>query len=126
MGQTPIPNQGQQQVIFDNGMSLAKAPEKQFIELVKNLLQQYRVFCTPNMPMYSCSNLTDSTYEKLPSLQFTLVSLQNEHRHFEMPKNSYMKRDGIDQGWLMITPWDFDGLGGKQGEEYWALGAQFL
>lgn len=27
---------------------------------------------------------------------------------------------------LLITPWQFQGLGGKDGEEYWVLGAQFL
>ena len=27
---------------------------------------------------------------------------------------------------LMINPWEFAGLGGKEGEEYWVLGAQFL
>ena len=34
-----------QQVIFDNGMSLAKAPEKQFIKLVKALLETHGVKC---------------------------------------------------------------------------------
>lgn len=27
---------------------------------------------------------------------------------------------------LLINPWEFQGLGGKEGEEYWVLGAQFL
>jgi len=27
---------------------------------------------------------------------------------------------------LLISPWQFAGLGGKQGEEYWVMGAQFL
>ena len=27
---------------------------------------------------------------------------------------------------LLFTPWEFAGLGGKDGEEYWVLGAQFL
>jgi len=24
---------------------------------------------------------------------------------------------------LLLTPWDFAGMGGKKGEEYWVLGA---
>jgi len=45
---------------------------------------------------------------------------------FEMPVHSYMKRQGEDLSMLMLTPWDFAGMGGKKGEEYWVLGAQFL
>jgi len=31
------------------------------------------------------------------------------------------------QCFLLLTPWDFKGLGSKQkGEDYWVLGAQFL
>jgi len=28
--------------------------------------------------------------------------------------------------YLLFTPWEFKGLGRKEGEEYWILGAQFL
>ena len=36
-------------------------------------------------------------------------------------------KDGQMSCWLLFTPWDFVGLGGKEkGEEYWVLGAQFL
>ena len=27
---------------------------------------------------------------------------------------------------MLINPWNFAGLGGKKGDEYWVLGAQFL
>jgi len=37
-----------------------------------------------------------------------------------------MRREGAEIAWLLMTPWDFAGLGGKEGEEYWVLGAQFL
>ena len=45
-----------------------------------------------------------------------------------MPVQAFMKLDGDyqDSSWLLLTPWDFGGLGGKDGEEYWVLGAQFL
>jgi hypothetical protein len=28
-----------------------------------------------------------------------------------------------DLAWLLISPWEFNGLGGKEGEQYWVLGA---
>lgn len=42
---------------------------------------------------------------------------------FEMPAHSYMKMQGSDLAMLLLTPWDFAGMGGKKGEEYWVLGA---
>lgn len=27
---------------------------------------------------------------------------------------------------MLFSPWNFYGLGGKQGDDYWVLGAQFL
>jgi len=38
-----------------------------------------------------------------------------------------MKFDG-DQGacWILLNPWEFSGMGGKDGDEVWVLGAQFL
>ena len=76
---------------------------------------------------------------KLPKMKFTLV--QNEKgdtKEVFMPRHSYMKIDpgitavGAKDGKrhmvarLLFTPWEFAGLGGKEGEEYWVLGAQFL
>jgi len=76
---------------------------------------------------------------KLPKMKFTLV--QNEKgdtKDVFMPRHSYMKIDpgitavGKEDGKrhmvarLLFTPWEFAGLGGKEGEEYWVLGAQFL
>jgi hypothetical protein len=46
-----------------------------------------------------------------------------------MPREAYMKYmwQGEQQGcMLLINPWNFSGLGGKKGDEYWVLGAQFL
>lgn len=42
-----------------------------------------------------------------------------------MPVHSYMKRTekNGDLAMLLLTPWDFAGMGGKPGEEYWVLGA---
>ena len=46
-----------------------------------------------------------------------------------MPRQAYMKfaYQGQEEGCMMlINPWNFSGLGGKKGDEYWVLGAQFL
>ena len=44
-----------------------------------------------------------------------------------MPPPAYMKFDEkLKEFVLFITPWNFFGMGGKKGEEYWILGAQFL
>jgi len=42
-----------------------------------------------------------------------------------MPPHAYLKREEQQPeiAWLLLTPWDFAGLGGKKGEEYWVLGA---
>lgn len=42
-----------QQVIFDNGMSLAMAPEKSFIEMVKSL-NDFGFKCQETIPVWSC------------------------------------------------------------------------
>ena len=28
--------------------------------------------------------------------------------------------------WILLTPWNYAGIGGQPGEEAWVLGAQFL
>jgi hypothetical protein len=45
-----------------------------------------------------------------------------------MPHHAYIKRNGKNhaQFFLLLTPWQFMGMGGKEGEEYWVMGAQFL
>jgi hypothetical protein len=46
-----------------------------------------------------------------------------------MPKQAYLKyakKREAEACFLMIHPWDFSGIGAKEGEEYWVLGAQFL
>jgi len=55
-----------------------------------------------------------------------LANEKGETKQFEMPPHSYLKRTGEDISMLLLTPWEFAGMGGKKGEEYWVLGAQFL
>ena len=53
-------------------------------------------------------------------------------KKFMMPPPAYImpqinKQTNTVQCFLLLTPWDFAGLGAKQpGEDYWVLGAQFL
>jgi len=81
----------------------------------------------------------EAAYMKLPKMKFSLVKNEKgETKDVFMPRHSYMKIDpGITAmstkdgkkhmvGRLLFTPWEFAGLGGKEGEEYWVLGAQFL
>jgi hypothetical protein len=47
----------------------------------------------------------------------------------KMPKEAYMmhrEKDGKSMCFLLLTPSDFKGIGGKADEDYWILGAQFL
>jgi hypothetical protein len=87
-------------------------------------------------PLWGCIVPSEDAYMKLPKMKFTLV--QNEKgdvKEVFMPRHSYMKIDpgisavGKEDGKkrmvarLLFTPWEFAGLGGKEGEEYWVLGA---
>ena len=51
-------------------------------------------------------------------------------KYMQMPKEAYMmhkEENGAEMCFLLISPWDFAGLGAKsKDEEYWILGAQFL
>lgn len=63
---------------------------------------------------------------KLPKMKFNLLLNQKgETKDVEMPRHAYMKLDpdrpGV--GYFLFTPWDFKGMGRKEGEEYWILGA---
>jgi len=45
----------------------------------------------------------------------------------KMPKEAYLRFDPSQNLYfLLISPWQFAGLGGKPGEQYWVMGAQFL
>jgi hypothetical protein len=59
-------------------------------------------------------------------MKFNLaVDSKGETLDVNMPKESYLKFEITmkDTAWLLFTPWEFEGLGGKPGEEYWVLGA---
>jgi len=90
-------------------------------------------------PLWACIVPSEQDFLKLPSMKFSFI--QNEKgdvKNVYMPVQTYMKIDpGVDAvsvvdgkhhivARLLFTPWEFAGIGGKEGEEYWVLGAQFL
>lgn len=115
-----------QQVIFDNGMSLAMMPEKSFVPFLKSL-HEFGFKCQETVPVWSCEGST-ANYEKLPPLTMNLMlNAQGQNANIHMPKEAYLKYDPQQNiFFLLISPWTFQGLGGKKGEEYWVMGAQFL
>jgi len=73
--------------------------------------------------MWACV-VNDAQYEKLPNLKFEFIANSNgETKILEMPPQSYMKRASPEISWLLLSPWEFQGMGGQPGEEYWVLGA---
>jgi hypothetical protein len=71
--------------------------------------------------------MDDKKWKSLPNLKIdAIANKKGEKKTLELPKHTYMKRDGLDTGFLMITPWKFSGWGGSEDDDYWALGAQFL
>ena len=44
-----------------------------------------------------------------------------------LPKSAFMKYDKSQNAcWVFLNPWNYSGIGAKNGEEVWTLGAQFL
>lgn len=70
-GQTPLANYNQQ-LILDNGMSLAMVPKKSFLTLVETLLKEYGVECRQSKPLWGC-HVDEATYAKLPSIKFDML-----------------------------------------------------
>lgn len=52
-------------------MSLAMAPEKAFIELIKNL-NEHGFKCQETVPVWSCEG-NQAGYDKLPSIQMNMI-----------------------------------------------------
>lgn len=69
-GKTILANNNQQ-VIFDNGMSLAMIPEKSFVPFVKSL-NEFGFKCRENQPVWFC-NGTFADYAKLPPISMSLM-----------------------------------------------------
>lgn len=119
-----------QQVIFDNGMSQTMAPEKSFVELVK-ALDKYGFRCYEAVPLWSCEKKDKTnpmSFGALTDLEFALLTNEKgDVKSVRMPPPSYMNYDDQRKVFvLLISPWQFSGMGGKAGEEYWILGANFL
>ena len=125
--------------ILDNGMSYAMAPQKDFVQMLKTLNDTYGVVCESTAPSWTCVIPDEKHYLALPELKFKMVKNQEgETKEFVMPRHSYLKimpnksatnpKTGkkLIVGKLLFSPWEFQGLGGNAGEEYWVLGAQFL
>ena len=119
-----------QQVILDNGMSFAMAPEQAFVRMVKMLFENHGVMCIETQPLWACQ-CTKAEYDGLPKLMFQFEGMDSStSKKMEMNKEAYMmyKKKGEDElCFLLFSPWKFQGLGAKsKDEEYWVLGAQFL
>lgn len=102
------------------------APEKSFITFVKSL-NEFGFKCQETVPVWSCEGNQDQ-YNKLPSIDMNLLlNDKGEKSVIKMPKEAYLKFDPQQNIYfLLISPWQFMGLGGKKGEEYWVMGAQYL
>jgi len=94
-----------QQVIFDNGMSLAMMPEKSFVPLLKSLHEQ-GFNCQETMPVWSCEG-TPEKYEKLPPISLNvMLNAQGQKAEIHMPKEAYLKYDPEQKiFFLLISPW---------------------
>jgi hypothetical protein len=113
-------------------MSLAMVPMKVFGKFLKSLYKNHKIACLPveGLPMIPCK-ATLEQYKALPDLEFSIAAGPDGKKlPIKMPKEAYMKfTEENETGFtsmLLINPWEFQGLGGKEGEEYWVLGAQFL
>jgi len=79
-----------QQVILDNGMSIAMAPEKAFTYLVIGIFRQSGIQCPMAMLEKGCFCDKDQ-YSKLASIKFNFVADESgKAKEFEMPKEAYM------------------------------------
>lgn len=78
-------------------------------------------------PVWGC-DCTKQQYQGLPSLEFNMNGSEGKTQQVKMPKEAYMmyrEKQGEGYCYLLISPWDFKGLG-TESNEYWALGAKFL
>ena len=94
-----------QQVIFDNGMSLAMMPEKSFVPMLKKL-HDLGFKCQETMPVWSCEGKKEQ-YDTLPPITLNLIlNSQGQTANVVMPKEAYLKFDP-DQNifFLLISPW---------------------
>ena len=57
-----------------------------------------------------------------------ILDPEGHRKEVMMPSTALLRIDPAyeDLALLMLTPWEFQGIGGKKDEEYWVLGAQFL
>lgn len=94
-----------QQVIFDNGMSLAMAPEKSFVELMK-ALQTNGFECQESQPVWMCKG-DPERFKNLPSIEFNmLLNEKGETGTIKMVPNAYIRHDKTrNDYYLLISPW---------------------
>ena len=83
-------SQKPQQIILDNGMSFAMAPEKTFADMVVAIQKQTGIQCFESKPVWGC--MCDSkSYDSLPNLRFNMVADESgKSKVMDMPKESYM------------------------------------
>ena len=78
-------------MIFDNGMSLAMAPESTFVELIKSL-HEAGFSCTESKPVWKCKG--DPNAQILPDIEFNMIkSPKGDTATFRMPHHAYIKRN---------------------------------
>lgn len=102
-------------------------PEKSFVELIKRL-HDIGFECREGRPVWDCKGDPNAA-QGPPDIEFNVIkNPKGEVATIRMPHHAYIKRSGKDhsQYFLLLTPWTFKGMGGKEGEEYWVMGAQFL
>lgn len=103
------------------------APEKAFVELVKKL-HDFGLECREGRPVWMCRG-DPNLQQGPPDIEFNVIkNSKGETSKIRMPHQAYIKRSSNNHSlyYLLLTPWQFMGFGGKEGEEYWVMGAQFL
>jgi len=106
------------------------APKKSFFNFVQTLFKEHQVLCRQMQPVWVCM-CNSAKYNALPNLEFDFHGTDSKTKKtFFMPKEAYMmhkQKGNLEMCILLISPWDFAGLGKRnENEEYWILGAQFL
>jgi len=115
-----------QVVVLDNGMSFALAPTKSFNAMTE-VFKEAGMHCEQAQPLWGCE-CTQEQYNSLPDMKLNLLlNEKGEKKDITMPKSSYMyKLKQSNVCFILMTPWEYMGIGGNKNDEYWVLGDQFL
>lgn len=79
-----------QQVILDNGMSFAMAPEDTFLKFVEEIYKEAGILCFQMQPVWGCT-CNEKQFENLPPLAFWFTGMSSSVKMpFFMPREAYM------------------------------------